>query len=59
MLDKKAQSALMLKLKFVRNFATLDLTNSSFETVIFNLKEMVHILDFRSIGNYNIQHGVL
>ena len=30
MLDKKAQSTLMLKLKFVRNSATSDVINSSF-----------------------------
>ena len=40
MLDKKAQSALMLKLKFVRNLATLDVTYSSLEAMIFNLQEM-------------------
>ena len=40
MLDKKAQSTSMLQLKFVRNAAILDVTNSSFETVIFNLKEI-------------------
>ena len=45
MLDKKAQSALMLKFNFVRDTATLDVTNSSFKTVIFNLKEMIGILD--------------
>ena len=38
MLDNEAQSALVLKLKFVRNSATLDVTNSSLETVIFNMK---------------------
>ena len=48
MLDKKAQSALMLNLKFVRNSATWDATNSSLETVIIHLKEMLGILDLRS-----------
>ena len=43
MLDKKAQSALMLELKFVRNSVTLDVSNSSIETVILNLKEMLGI----------------
>ena len=50
MLDKKTQSALMLKLKFVRNAAILDVTNSSFEMVIFNPKETLGILDLRTIG---------
>ena len=39
MLDKKAQSTLMLKLKFVRNTSTLDVTNSSFETLILIQKK--------------------
>ena len=54
-----AQSTLMLKLKFVRNSATLDVTNSSFESVIFNPKEMLCILALRSIGYYKIKHGIL
>ena len=59
MLDKKAQSRMMLKLKFLQNLATLDVTNSSLETVIFDLKEMLHILYFRSIGYYKIKQGIL
>ena len=39
MIDKKAQSALMLKLKFVRNTTSLDITNISFETVILIWKK--------------------
>ena len=49
----------MLKLKFVRNSATLDVTNSSFKTVIFNLKQMLHFWDLRSIGYCKIKHAVL
>ena len=59
MLDKKAQSTLMLKLKFVRNTASFDVTNSSFEMVTLFLKEMLGILDLRSIGYYKIKHGIL
>ena len=47
MLDKKAQSMMMIKLKFVQNLATLDVTNSSLEMVIFDPKEMLSILDLR------------
>ena len=54
MLDKKAQSPLMIKLKYVRNTANLDVMNSSLETVIFNPKEMLGILDLRSMVYYNI-----
>ena len=49
----------MLKLKFVRNTAYLDVTYSSFKIVIFNPKEILGILDLRSIGYYKIKHGVL
>ena len=49
----------MLKLKFVCNLATLDVRNSSLETVIFNPKEMLGILDLRSIGYYKIKQGIL
>ena len=59
MLEKKAQIALILKLKLVRNSVTLDVTNSSFKTVIFNAKEMLGILNLRSIGYFKIKHGVL
>ena len=58
MLDKKTQNTLMLKSKFVRNEATLDATNSSSETVIFNSKERLGKLDFWSIGYCKIKHGV-
>ena len=59
MLDKKAQNTMMLKLKFVSNLATLDVSNSSLETVIFSKKEMLGILDLRSIGYYKIKQGIL
>ena len=49
----------MFKLKFVQNFTTLDITNSSLETVIFGLKEMLGILDMRPIGYYKIKQGIL
>ena len=54
MLDKKAQSTLMLKLKFVRNSGTLDVTNSFLETVLFNSKRNVGNIDLRSTGDYKI-----
>ena len=47
MLEKMAQSIMMLKLKFVQNLASLDVTSSSLETVIFDPKEMLGILDLR------------
>ena len=59
MLDKKSQTMMMLKLKFVQNLATLDVTNSSLDTVIFNPKEMLGILDLILIGYYKIKQGIL
>ena len=33
--------------------------NSGLETVIFNPKEMIGILDLRSMGYYKIKQGIL
>ena len=57
MLDKKAQNTMMLKLKSVQNLATLNVTKSSLETVIFDPKEMLGILDMRLMGYYKIKWG--
>ena len=59
MLDKKALNMMMLKLKFVWNLATLDVTNSSLETVIFNQREMLGMLDLRLVGYYKTKQGSL
>ena len=59
MLDMKAQNVMMLKLKFVQNLATLDVTNSSLDTVIFDQKEIIGILDLRLVGYYKIKQGIL
>ena len=34
-------------------------TNSTYETVTFNPKEMLGIVDLRSLGNYKIKEGIL
>ena len=39
------------------NLATLDVTNSSLDAVIFDPKEMLGILDLRSLGYYKIKQG--
>ena len=39
--------------------ATLDVTNSSLEMVILDLKEMLHTLDLRLIGYSQIELGIL
>ena len=59
MIDNKAQCTVLLKLKFVRNCASLDVTNKTQETVIFDPNQMLGILDLRSLGYYKIKQGVL
>ena len=58
-LDKNVQNTMMLKLKFTLNLTLLDITNNSLETVIFDPKEMLGILDLRSMGYYEIKQGIL
>ena len=53
------KSILMFKIKFVRNSATLHVTNISLETMKFDPKDMLQILDLRSVGYYKIKHGIL
>ena len=59
MLDSKEQCMVVLKLTFVRNCASLEVTNNTQETVIFEPKQMLGILDLRSLGYYKINQGVL
>ena len=58
-LDKLTQSMIMLKVKFTWNLAMLDIMNSSWEILILSPKEVIGILDLRSLGYYKIQQGVL
>ena len=37
----------------------LDITNNTRETLIFDRKTMIGILDLRSLGYYKIKQGVL
>ena len=58
-IDQGQKTPMMLKLKFIRNKATLDITNNTRETVIFDKKTSIGILDLRSLGYYKIKQGVL
>ena len=58
-IDQGWKIPMMLKLKFVRNKATLEITNNMRETLIFDKKTMIGILDLRSLGYYKINQGVL
>ena len=57
-LDRKAQNTMVLKLKFTGNWL-YEVTNSCLETVIFDPKEMLGILDLRLIDYYKIKQGIL
>ena len=59
LLDTKSYIALTLKWKFIKNRATLKVTNSTQEKVTFNPEHVVGIVDFRSFGNYKIKQEVL
>ena len=59
MLDSKEQITVVLKLKFLRNGASLDVTNNTQEMVIFEPKQILSILDLRSLGYYKIKQGML
>ena len=58
-IDQEQKMPMMLKLKFIRNKAMLDITNNSRETIIFDKKMSIGILDLRSLGYYKIKQGVL
>ena len=58
-IDQGQKTPMMLKLKFVRNKATLDITNNTRETLIFDTKTTIGILDLRSLEYYKIKQGVL
>ena len=59
MLDNKGQCTVVLELKFIRNCASLDVTNNTKETAIFNPNQMLGILDLKPLGYYKIKQGVL
>ena len=58
-IDQGQKTLMMLKLKFVRNKEMLDITNNMRETLIFDKKTTIAILDLRSLGYYKIKQGVL
>ena len=58
-IDGKTNSTLLIKLKFTSNKAVLDIKNASKDTMILNPKEMIGIVDIRSLGYYKIKQGIL
>ena len=57
--DQGKKMLMMLKLKLIRNKAMLDITNNTRETLIFDKKTSIGVLDLRSLGYYKIKQGVL
>ena len=52
-------STLLIKLKFTCNKAILDIKNAGKDTIILNPKEMIGIVDIRSLGYYKIKQDIL
>ena len=57
--DERTNSTLLIKLKFMHNKAVLDVKNAGKDTMILNLKEIIGIVDIRSLGYYKIKQGIL
>ena len=58
-IDGRTNSTLLIKLKFTCNKAVLDIKNAGKDTMILNLKEMIGIVDIRSLGYYKIKQAIL
>ena len=58
-IDGKTNSTLSIKLKFTCNKAILDIRNVGKDTMILNPKEMIGIVDIRSLRYYKIKQGIL
>ena len=58
-IDRKTNSTLLIKLKFTCNKAVLDIRNAGNDAMILNPREMIGIVDIRSLGYYEIKQGRL
>ena len=58
-LDMTKHVTSMTKLKFIRNKATLKITNNTNDMVTFDRKDMIGIPDIRSLGYYKVKQDVL
>ena len=58
-IDGSTYTTLLVKLKFTHNKAILDIKNTGEETMILRAKEMIGIVDIRSLGYYKIKQGIL
>ena len=58
-LDRGTYSTLLVNLKFMHNKVVLDIVNRGRDNMIFKSKEMIGIIDLRSLGYYKIKQGIL
>ena len=58
-LDMTQHVTNMMKLRFIRNKATLKITNNTNDMVTFDREDMIGILDIRSLGYYKDKQDVL
>ena len=58
-IDGRTNSTLLIKLKFMCNKAVLEIKNAGKDTMTLNPKEMIGIVDIRSLGYYKIKQGIL
>ena len=58
-IDGGTYNTLLIKLKFTCNKAILDIRNKGKDTMILRLKEMIGIIDLRSLRYYKIKQGIL
>ena len=58
-IDGGTYSTLLIKLKFICNKAVLEIKNVGKYTMILRPKEMIGIVDIRSLGYYKIKRGIL
>ena len=58
-IDGSTYTTLLVKLKFTCNKAVLDIKNTGKETMFLKPKEMIGIVDIKSLGYYKIKQGIL
>ena len=58
-IDGGTYSTLLIKLQFTCSRAILDIMNKGKDTMILRPKEMIGVIDLRSLGYYKIKHGIL
>ena len=58
-IDGGTYSILLIKLESTHNRAILDIMNKGKDTMILRPKEMIGVIDLRSLGYYKIKQGIL